>query len=104
MYRCTDVRQNVSVVVFAQQRVLRSAQSVMKSRNQHAAKLLVILMITTATATSTRRKVKYGNESDSDESDNFEEESDAFEEESDSFEEDDGPENSEERVLMMEIY
>ena len=48
-------------------------------------------------ATSTRKKVKYENESDRDESDNFkEEESDAFEEESESFEENDIPENSEE--------
>ena len=40
----TDVKQNVSAVVFAQQRILRSAQSVMKLRNQQAAKLLVALM------------------------------------------------------------
>ena len=54
-------------------------------------------MITTATTTSTRRKVKYEDKSDSDESDNSEEkESDHFEEESDSFEEDDDLEISEE--------
>ena len=40
----TDVKQNVSAVVFAQQSGLRSTQSVMKSRNQHAAKFLVVLM------------------------------------------------------------
>ena len=38
----TDVRQNKSVAVFVQQRVIRSPQLVLKSRNQHAAKLLVI--------------------------------------------------------------
>ena len=40
----TDVKQNVSVVVFAQHSGLRSTQSVLKSRNQHAAKLLIVLM------------------------------------------------------------
>ena len=39
----TDVKQNVSVVVFAQQRVLRRAQSVMKSRNQHVTKLVILM-------------------------------------------------------------
>ena len=54
-------------------------------------------MIPTATATSTRRKVKYKDELDNDESDNFEEEEcNAFEEESGSFEKHDDPENSEE--------
>ena len=54
-------------------------------------------MIPTATATSTRRKVKYKDELDNDESDNFkEEECNAFEEESGSFEKHDDPENSEE--------
>ena len=53
-------------------------------------------MIAIATATSTRRKVKYEDESGSHEIDNFEEqETDAFEDESDSFDDDDDPENSE---------
>lgn len=47
-------------------------------------------MITTATAASTRRKVKYEDETDSDGSFKLEE-SDVFEEESDSFEENDDP-------------
>ena len=54
-------------------------------------------MITTVTATSTRRRVKYEEEPDSDENDKFKkEESDASDEESVSFEEDDHLENTEE--------